>query len=467
MISGLAAGLALAWLAAAANAASADTPPVDIFIGTLGLDKGEVILTRCDLGETRYRLHDGPGAQAVARYRADAKPGYAEVVASYGEQEGAPVLTVTEFREIVPGRSCHLREAAEIMAAGAQDGTTERAAGEAADLIGHYYLTGVTEVGSELLLRPDGTFEWFLAYGAVDQAAHGSWRREGESILLVADLAPADRPLFAFVAAEPWNAEAEEEMLQRRQGAQDAALLARCPFLPGMDVVATTAPPMLPAGAAPIPAATLRDRAAAALRKAISARADVERLARKTMAGKIEDLSPGDVEAAREAVSTWRAARAEALEAAQAAGLSEPDLADPVLPAACALPTTEDASPRAAAGLGVQVVDPESGTPLRRVYVSLRFADGRIERMMTTGSGGYAFVEGRARSAAVGATLHVDQEPERDATFAFPPVSTGILRFSMDRKQLALPAFTDLRLRIDDGALLLGGPGDGRYQRRP
>ncbi|QAY76503.1 hypothetical protein [Sphingosinicella sp. BN140058] len=465
MIFELAASLALAWSAAAAPVAHVDTPSLDIFIGTLAVDKGEVILTRCDLGETRYRLHDGPGAQTVARYRANPGPAYAEVVASYGEQAGLPVLTVAEFAEIVPGRSCHLREAAETLATDAQVGTSEAAAAKAQDLTGHYYLTGVTEVGSELLLRPDGTFEWFLAYGAIDQAAHGKWRREGEAILLVADLSPADRPLFAFVAAEPWNAEAAEEVLERRQGAQNIALLARCPFLPGMDVIATTAPPILP-GAAPVPAATLRDRAAAALRKAISARADVERLARKTMAGKSQDLSPGDVEAARDAAAAWRAARAEAMEAARAAGLPEPDLADPVLPAACALPMAADAAPPPT-GLGVQVADLESGTPLRRVDVSLRFADGRIERMMTTGSGGYAFVEGPAGSAAVGATLHVDQEPERDATFAFPPVSSGILRFSMDRKQLALPAFTDLRLRIDDGALLLGGPGDGRYQRRP
>jgi hypothetical protein len=36
------------------------------------------------------------------------------------------------------------------------------------DLAGHYVLRGVMEVGSELLLKPDGTFEFMLAYGAAD-----------------------------------------------------------------------------------------------------------------------------------------------------------------------------------------------------------------------------------------------------------------------------------------------------------
>ncbi|TGV77628.1 hypothetical protein EN788_67460, partial [Mesorhizobium sp. M2D.F.Ca.ET.145.01.1.1] len=35
-----------------------------------------------------------------------------------------------------------------------------------AGLAGHYYLRGVMEVGSELLLKKDGSFEFMLAYGA-------------------------------------------------------------------------------------------------------------------------------------------------------------------------------------------------------------------------------------------------------------------------------------------------------------
>ena len=46
---------------------------------------------------------------------------------------------------------------------------------------GNYALVGVREVGSELLLKDDGTFEFMLAYGALDRLAQGTWRQEGDS----------------------------------------------------------------------------------------------------------------------------------------------------------------------------------------------------------------------------------------------------------------------------------------------
>jgi hypothetical protein len=49
---------------------------------------------------------------------------------------------------------------------------------------GHYVLEGAREVGSELLLKPDGTFEYMLAYGAADYTASGTWKREGGSVVL-------------------------------------------------------------------------------------------------------------------------------------------------------------------------------------------------------------------------------------------------------------------------------------------
>lgn len=49
-------------------------------------------------------------------------------------------------------------------------------------LSGRYYLSGVMETGSELLLRPDGSFEWAVTYGAVDAAATGHWSIDGRAI---------------------------------------------------------------------------------------------------------------------------------------------------------------------------------------------------------------------------------------------------------------------------------------------
>jgi hypothetical protein len=65
---------------------------------------------------------------------------------------------------------------------------------ESADLSGHYYLQNVREVGSELLLRPDGNFEWMLAYGAADYYAKGTWRVEQGSVILNATPLKDDAP---------------------------------------------------------------------------------------------------------------------------------------------------------------------------------------------------------------------------------------------------------------------------------
>lgn len=51
---------------------------------------------------------------------------------------------------------------------------------------GHYYLEGVMEVGSELLLEPNGKFKWYLAVGALDQYAEGTWWKNGKCIGLKA-----------------------------------------------------------------------------------------------------------------------------------------------------------------------------------------------------------------------------------------------------------------------------------------
>ncbi|MFC5570497.1 hypothetical protein ACFPN1_10540 [Lysobacter yangpyeongensis] len=58
---------------------------------------------------------------------------------------------------------------------------------EAVALTGHYYLEGIMETGSELLLAADGRFQWYFTYGALDLAARGTWKREGERIVLLPD----------------------------------------------------------------------------------------------------------------------------------------------------------------------------------------------------------------------------------------------------------------------------------------
>jgi hypothetical protein len=54
-----------------------------------------------------------------------------------------------------------------------------------ASLVGHYYLNGVMEVGSELLLKKDGSFEFMLAYGANDQYGKGCWVKKGSTVEII------------------------------------------------------------------------------------------------------------------------------------------------------------------------------------------------------------------------------------------------------------------------------------------
>jgi hypothetical protein len=68
--------------------------------------------------------------------------------------------------------------------------------GTSRGLTGHYYLTGVMETGSELVLRPDGSFAWFMSYGAADQAAEGKWRIDGEAVLLETGPSAGAEPAF-------------------------------------------------------------------------------------------------------------------------------------------------------------------------------------------------------------------------------------------------------------------------------
>ncbi len=72
---------------------------------------------------------------------------------------------------------------------------------EAAGVEGHYYLEGVMETGSELLLRPDGRFQFYLAYGALDVFAEGKWREDKSHVLL-----ESDRPKPGYEAVQAFDA---------------------------------------------------------------------------------------------------------------------------------------------------------------------------------------------------------------------------------------------------------------------
>jgi hypothetical protein len=74
------------------------------------------------------------------------------------------------------------------------------AAARAADVAGEYQLRNVREMGSGLLLRPDGRFEFFLSYGAADYWAKGTWQNQNGSVILNTDTGEAQPP-FRMVSS--------------------------------------------------------------------------------------------------------------------------------------------------------------------------------------------------------------------------------------------------------------------------
>jgi hypothetical protein len=55
---------------------------------------------------------------------------------------------------------------------------------------GHYRLSGGPDVASELLIKPDGHFEYFLAAGALDEHAEGHWTLSGSEMRLFTEPKP-------------------------------------------------------------------------------------------------------------------------------------------------------------------------------------------------------------------------------------------------------------------------------------
>ena len=57
-------------------------------------------------------------------------------------------------------------------------------------IAGEYYLTGMMEMASAFLLIPDGTFQFFFTYGALDRYGSGRWEINGDDLLLTSAAPP-------------------------------------------------------------------------------------------------------------------------------------------------------------------------------------------------------------------------------------------------------------------------------------
>ncbi|WP_343611306.1 hypothetical protein [Novosphingobium sp.] len=267
--------LALTLALAAAQPAMGQDGPNDVFIGTITIEQNAAVLSRCDLGNTPYVLRDAAGHHTVLDlvrgYRSGDQPIYGEVIASYQEQDGTNILTVASIESRKMGKDCHLTP---------PPAPAGEAKGDQA-FTGHYYLSGVHEVGSELLLGADGHFDWMMAYGAADNAAKGHWARQGNQIVLTAQKPEHDKPLFALKQVTGWTDEAEELIRDERRDALESKVHAACPFF-AEDAAATAT--MMPDPNDHPTQAMLEARAAKALADALAERGRLEALAQKIMA---------------------------------------------------------------------------------------------------------------------------------------------------------------------------------------
>lgn len=330
-----------------------------------------------------------------------------------------------------------------------------------AALAGHYYLSGVMETGSELRLKPDGRFDWYISYGAVDQVAQGRWGRDGQTVTLVADVPSADTPLARAGEALPWDEDVERRLRDVAWSRAADAVAARCPW--GAGVV--SAPSIYLPEDRPPAGPVERARAAGTRQEAERARdAAAAALTRAVAAGASED----DRAAADTAMSNWHEANHKMEQAHRDAGLPVPDIGTPALPPECRQPARVDGAAlppdQWQRGVGVLVGDPARELRLSGVDVTFVFSDGRRETAQTN-RGGWAFVSARKGTALEQLVVSLAQSGRAPATLPIPPLTEGVQTVIVDTQQLIAPPFATMRLKVEGRDLIPEDMPRGRYSR--
>jgi hypothetical protein len=108
--------VAFSALAAVFTLSSAAAQAQDLYIGTVSVEKGQVLLTRCDLARNRYSLRDRkaerekPVAELRERLKTLKAPVYVEIFGQYAELGADNALDVIALENVTAGKSCHLTD---------------------------------------------------------------------------------------------------------------------------------------------------------------------------------------------------------------------------------------------------------------------------------------------------------------------------------------------------------------------
>ncbi|ALN79307.1 hypothetical protein [Lysobacter antibioticus] len=100
-----------------------------------------------------------------------------------------------------------------------------------AALAGHYYLEGADDAGSELVLEPDGRFQWSLSYGLLVESASGLWNVGGNGIVLSVQPPAGDQPVFSLDQVVAWTPDAQKRLDEFAAERQDALIEEACGYL--------------------------------------------------------------------------------------------------------------------------------------------------------------------------------------------------------------------------------------------
>ena len=345
----------------------------------------------------------------------------------------------------------------------------------AADVTGHYYLHGVREVGSELLLRPDGRYEWFLSYGASDTTSEGTWRLDGKQVKLTADIRPKKIAL-KLESMAAWNTSADEALRRQLMAAAQVQALLRCPFLGDNVSADSTTPPPFAMSTTERAAMMAQAKVDAA---ALLAKADAKRTALDQAIVIFLQQTQGTRgwQAASDQVATalseFDDARRSAIDQYEGAEISNrPKSLDYfVPPSRCGVPDSDAFTTGAELHAAVQLGDPVTGIRLKGTTATFFFLDGTKTDNVAI-IDGFAFVPVTATNPIT--AVEVQAEGARfeelgfnlgGTRFAVRVASPMIMPISFNADALMPRMFDTLTLTLSDGALTADMFKPGRYER--
>lgn len=236
------------------------------------------------------------------------------------------------------------------------------------------------EVGSELRLKEDGSYEGFMSYGSVDQFSKGTWRVDTRGVQLISAKPVDGRTPVTLDGAYDWSSMAEYRLRKDQAALDEEKRALRCPSVAGGDSAYSEAT----SGTALVEQAVAARKPLDALRMAAEKAAELS-------SEKPDDLDLRDAsDAAVKAFwDQYRVAR----DISDAAGSEMPDVALPQAPAKCR-PNDAEISRNipAAEWTGQQavvVIDPALDFGVPDLTVRIEYANGQVAEGSTDGRGAF------------------------------------------------------------------------------